>query len=64
MQHPYIVNANGHERHNQMLNEAVAHRRRKRVSTRKVDRDLLSELKARLPIFKDPRLDESASSPA
>ena len=64
MKHPYIVNANAHERLNHKLREAEAHRLRLRVSPRKPGRDFLKELKARFPVFKGRRLDESASSPA
>ena len=64
MNHPYIANANAKERYNQMLQAAEAHRLRKRVCPRKPGRNLLSELKERLTVSKDQRLDESASSPA
>jgi len=47
-----------------MLQEAESHRRMKRVSGQKPGRNFFSELKERIPILKDRRLDESTGSPA
>jgi hypothetical protein len=64
MQHPYIVNANANERFNQMVQDAEAQRLRKRFIPRKSGQNFLNKLRERFPVFKDQRLDESASSPA
>ena len=63
MKHPVIVNANANLRLNQMLQDAEAHRRMKRVSPQKPGRNFFSELKERIPVLKGQCLDESASSP-
>jgi len=64
MKHPVIVNANANLRLNQMLQEAEAHRQVKRVTAQKPGRNLLNELKERIPILKGQGLDESANLPA
>ena len=63
MKHPVIANANANLRLNQLLQEAEAHRRMKRVSPQKPGRKIFNELKERIPVLKDRYLDESASSP-
>jgi hypothetical protein len=47
-----------------MLQEAEAHCEVKRVSGQKPGRNFFSELKERIPVLNDRRLDESTGSPA
>lgn len=64
MQHPHIANANANLHLNQMIQDAENHRQIKRISNSSVGRNILTELKERLPAMKGQHLDKSANSPA
>lgn len=64
MKHPTIINANANLRLNQMIQDAENHRRMKTVSGQNSGFNFFKDLKERIPVIKDQRLDESVNSPA